>query len=90
MCTVSMVMDHYGEKWGQWTQIGWPYQPNVFPPAVPPEPRISQAEIDEFRSLLERARRYDKEHGEPDCELNAKKMRILALADELGVAIDFL
>jgi hypothetical protein len=85
MCTVSMVMDHYWDKWQ-------PYQPsNPFVPiGVVPLPAISKEEIEEFRRLLERAREYDKRNNEPDCELAQKRERVKRLAEELGVKIDFL
>ncbi len=69
MCVVSMVMDHYREQW----------QPRVpqYQPVITPQ--VSQAELDEFRRLLERAREYDKRHAEPDCELD----------EQLGVEIAF-
>lgn len=103
MCVVSMIMDHYGDKWS--------HPPYVFPnwsqPFVPqtPDPeaikkalktflaipkQITAEEIREFRELLERAREYDKRNNEPDCELASKKARVKALADDLGVQIDFL
>lgn len=82
MCVMSMVMDHYGDKWQGYRQ--WPQ------PWSPPMPQITQDEVDEFRRLLERAREYDKAHNEPNCEMESKKERIRKLADDLGVKIDFL
>lgn len=43
-----------------------------------------------LHGLLERARQYDIDNNEPDCELQEKKQRILDFAEELGVEIDFL
>lgn len=86
MCVVSMVMDHYNDKWRVAPS------PNFYPwvlPGVPAEPKITKEEIEEFRKLLERARQYDKDHNEPDCELAEKRQRLLDLADELGIEIDF-
>ena len=92
MCVYSMVTDHYWEKWNKPPYI--PITPAVpVPPVMVPQiivPQISQEEIDEFRKLLERAREYDKKHGEPDCELEEKKKRVRELAESLGVKIDFL
>ena len=87
MCTVSMIMDHYTEKWQQ-----VPYWP---PPQPSPvlqiiSPQISQEEIAEFRRLLERAREYDKRMNVPDCELDSKKQTLVQLAKQLGVEILFL
>lgn len=94
MCTLSMVLDHYNDEWQRrWLQPqpmpAWPYimpvQPSVVPVVVPP----TQVEIDEFRRLLERARIYDRENGQPDCELEEKRKKIKDLATQLGVEIDF-
>lgn len=84
MCVVSMVMDHYWEKWSPLTG-----QPLVRI-GTTIEPAITDAEIREFRALLERAREYDKKNNEPNCELEEKREKIRKLADELGVKVDFL
>ena len=93
MCVVSMIMDHFGDKWDKLPKpIPWvvPVVPMpLLPPIAPPPPPISPAEIEEFRKLLERAREYDKRNNEPDCELEEKKQRIRNLAEELGIKIDF-
>ena len=97
MCVVSMVMEHYLDKWQQpdprftnpFPSIGvgvipstpWP------PPARPPVNMPTQAEVDEFHRLLARARKYDAEHNEPDCELEEKRQLLLKLAKELGVEL---
>lgn len=80
MCTVSMIMDHYNDRWRVPSKIG-----PVFVPANP----ITQDEIDEFRRLLDRAREYDKRHNEPDCELDEKKERLRQLVKEQGFEIEF-
>lgn len=89
MCTVSMVMDHYDDEWRRRL-----YGPGRLAPPSIQEPfitrPITQDEVDEFRRLLDRAREYDKRNGEPDCELDSKKQRLLELAKELGVEINFL
>lgn len=83
MCVVSMIMDHYWDKWSQ------PQKPNPPDPIYISIPVVlpTQAEIDEFHKLLERAREYDKRNNEPDCELSEKKERLQKLADELGITI---
>ena len=89
MCVVSMIMDHYGDEWQRrydflrQTTPQWPWPPPTS------EPAVTDAEIAEFRKLLERAREYDKRNQEPDCELKAKRDRIRKLAEELGVTVDF-
>jgi hypothetical protein len=80
-----MVMDHYQEKWYPQTL------PSPIPFPVGPQPaQISPEEVEEFRRLLERAREYDRRNGEPDCELDEKRLALKKLAKELGVEISFL
>ena len=81
MCAVSMIMDHYREKWDRHLDHVWP-----LPPASSP---IKQEEIDEFKRLLERAREYDRKHNQPDCELDEKRDALKKLAKSLGVEIAF-
>jgi hypothetical protein len=107
MCVVSMITDHYIDKWSQrcpncqpsttgpYTgsgQIGgtWPISYPDGVPEVTPNPGISQAELEEFRQLLERAREYDRRNNEPDCELDSKRQALKNIAKQLGVEIAFL
>lgn len=99
MCVVSMIADHFREKWDQpWrtnpTPPRAPFVPE--PPAYPPffpvlpptpnqEPPITDEEIREFRELLRRARKYDRENNQPDCETEQKLKDLLELAEKLGV-----
>jgi hypothetical protein len=94
MCVMSMVMDHYHDEWIRRYYLPViPLQPVLpFPiiPAVPaPALQPTPAEIDEFRRLLERARQYDRDHNQPDCELEEKRQKLKKLAEDLGVKIDF-
>lgn len=85
MCVVSMIMQYYHDKWQS-----APYWINVpgtlSPPVVNPP---TQAEIDEFRKLLDRAREYDKRNNEPDCENGDKKAALKALAEQWKIDISF-
>lgn len=93
MCVVSMIMDHYWDKWQPKPTPPWPTYP-IMPPMPDPykvyKPVPTQEEIDEFRKLLERAREYDKKHSEPECELEEKKAKVRKLAEELGVDVSFI
>lgn len=101
MCAVPAIMDHYGDKWG-----GQYPRPNpIIPPKSPDSwvitPQLTPQEtlklrqfilndLPEFKALLERMRQYDIDNDQPDCELEEKKQRILDLAKELEIEIDFL
>lgn len=89
MCVMSMVMDHYHDKWKPLVEPATIPAPPPYLPWVAPVPMITPAEIEEFRRLLERARKYDAEHAQPDCEMEEKRQRLKDLAKELGVEIDF-
>lgn len=96
MCVVSMVSDHYIDRWYPNTTGT---QPNTIDPArfkdflnqlnPPPAPPTPE-EINEFRRLLERAREYDKRNSQPDCELEAKKQTLRTLAEFWGIDISFI
>jgi hypothetical protein len=106
MCVVSMIMDHYGDKWRRraWPELvpEFPYTPTVPLPSPdeqrraleqflqPVRPAITAQEIQEFRELLERAREYDRRNNEPECEMAEKREAILKIAKQLGVEISFL
>lgn len=82
MCVVSMIYDHYYDKFREWND-------RLTPPTYLLAPMPTQAEIDEFRKLLDRAREYDRKHNQPDCELEEKKQKLLKLAKDLGIDISF-
>jgi hypothetical protein len=65
-----------------------------FPPAVI-NPAATKEDIDalkkdleELKSLVKRALKYDEENGEPECETEAKVAIIKSVADALGVEIE--
>lgn len=90
MCVVSMVMDHYHNKWKPYVVPSAPIYPWPTVPVAPQPSPITPAEIEEFRRLLDRAREYDRRNNEPDCELESKKKAVRDIAEALGVKIDFL
>lgn len=90
MCVYSMIADYYQDKWKKlWENV--PYVPPTTLPApiIFPQPQITQEELKEFRELLERAKKYDKENNQKDCELDSKKETLRQLAKQLGVEIEF-
>jgi hypothetical protein len=92
MCVVSMVMDHYWEKWQPFTRNPDPQEiPGGPQKTIYPEPQaITADKINEFRRLLARAREYDRKHNEPECELEEKKAKIRDLAQSLGIDVSFI
>jgi hypothetical protein len=90
MCVMSMVMDHYQDKWGRYAPNPT-VAPNIFPYPIPAPATvgITPEEIAEFKKLLDRAREYDRTHNQPDCELDSKKENLKNLAKDLGVEIEF-
>lgn len=96
MCVVSNVIDRYYDYWRVPSlppppppppPYKWPWEDRVDVGSWPPrtEPRITEKDIKEFKELLEKARKWDEEHNEPDCESDDKINALLDLADELGV-----
>lgn len=104
MCVVSMVGDHYNEKW----KDVWPYhqpQPNPFvpdrvttaPAAIPfwsPQGPTQQQfddlkkEVEEMKKLLKRAVEYDKNNNEPHCEMEDKVALLKKVAALVGVSLE--
>lgn len=89
MCVSSFIYDHFHEKWSNppYSIPSQPYYPNTWPNApVIPTP-LTPDEVEDVRKLLEKAKQYDEETGQKDCELEEKKQRLRLLAKELGVEI---
>lgn len=102
MCTVSMVGDHYRDKW----QRGYPGLPSTptidfYPTQVATnpfssvQPAVTKAEfealkkdVEEMKELLKRAKKYDEDNGEKDCELAEKYDFIRQIAKFVGVEIE--
>lgn len=103
MCTFSMIGDHYGEIWkDRWPrpQEPQPVYPQPHGGGVPPifvvqQPEVTRAEFDELKRqvdemvmLLKRAKKYDEDNGEPDCEVDEKIAILRKVADLVGVDLD--
>jgi len=87
MCVVSMVYDYYQDKWKQ--PFVLPTYPSwIVPLSIPPQ--LTPEELQDLRKLLERAKKYDEENNQNDCELEEKKKKLRELAAELGAKVDFL
>lgn len=88
MCSVSMVGDHYSDLWRQLPALQQPAV-NMFPP------QVTRAEFDELKrqvsemvDLLKRAKKYDEENGQPDCEMDEKMDLLRKVAKLVGVDLD--
>lgn len=91
MCTVSMILDHYRDKWRL------PPNPtdHVSMPSLVVGPSITREEFDalkrdvlEMKELLKRAKKYDEDNGEPDCEMEEKVALVRKVCELVGVNID--
>lgn len=98
MCTVSIIGDHYSDRW-KWV----PQYPPVVVPNVNPRPQdynivysgISRAEFDalkreveEMKELLIAAKRIDEVTGQPDCEMADKVAVLRRVAELVGIDLD--
>lgn len=98
MCSVSMVADHYADKWRQQQII--PQMPGITYPFSPgaagyPVPAVSRQEFDtlkhdveEMKAILKRAKAYDEANNEPDCEIEEKMDLLRKVAQMVGVDLD--
>lgn len=92
MCVVSMVADHYRDKWTtgptipNWMQpIGVPLVPDYISRA---DFDKLKADVEEMKALLQRAKLYDEANGEPDCEMADKVDLLRKVADLVGVSLN--
>lgn len=95
MSVVSMVGDHYADKWRERTWFPKPQPYRVYPdhwPWSPPEDadelRRLRDEVDELKRLLKRAKQYDDDNHEPDCEVDEKMAILRGVAKLVGVVLD--
>lgn len=98
MCVVSMIGDHYRDKWAP--ILPGPASPMVpFAPISPfrglIEPEVSRQEFDdlkkevlEMKALLKRAIKYDKDNHQAGCEIDDKMGFLRKVAAIVGVSLD--
>lgn len=85
MCTYSMVIDQAIKN-----IPSWPTQPNsTFWPNESQRIRELESRVRELEDLIKAAKEYDIKNNEPDCELEAKKIILKKLSEELGIKINF-
>lgn len=93
MCAVSMIGDYYQTKWNSYgpnTAV-----PNAIPGWTTPITSPSQYEFDalkkeveQMKELLKRAKKYDEDNGEPNCEMADKVAVLKRVAELVGVSLD--
>ena len=87
MCVVSMVMDG-GLDWLRRYDRPYPvYVPFAVP--GPPPQQLPPEWVEWFNEQLRKAKKYDEQTGQPDCENEGKKKSLQEIADRLGIKIDF-
>lgn len=96
MCVVSMVGDHYNDKWKPY----FPPQNKIWPKwpddnKTYPAPSVSRIEFNELKkqveemiALMKRAKKYDADNNEPDCEIEDKIGFIRKVAKLVSVDLD--
>lgn len=96
MCAVSMVGDHYRDMW-KYKDWSVDNEPSVWPGTsqtitVTPISRHEfdelKRQIEEMKSLLQRAKKYDEDNNEPDCEVDEKMDLLRKVAKLVGVSLD--
>lgn len=80
MCVVSMIGDHYQDKWNPvWNEIRLPSEVSKA------DFEKLKTEVEEMKKLLERAVEYDKKNNEPHCEKSEKVELLKKVAEFVGV-----
>ena len=79
MCVMSMVGDYYGRKWEN-----VPIQTYIIDGIGREEFEQLKKEVADMKALLKMAKQYDKEHGQPDCEVDAKMAKLKEIAKLVG------
>ncbi len=92
MCVVSMIGDHFHDKWDPLKQI----QPSTITTdqlhkyLAPTRKEFNdlKKEVEEMKKLLERALEYDKRNNEPNCEMEEKVALLKKVAKMVGVDLN--
>lgn len=89
MCSYSMIADHFQQRLPQvypWANpAGAPLVNGDAPTRA--EFEALKREVESMRDLLARAKRYDEENDEPECETADKVKLIRQIAKMVGVDI---
>lgn len=92
MCVVSMVGDHFHDKWKDKQFPGPGTWPNMYPPLNSGISRTEfealKKEVEEMKQLLIRAVEYDKRTNQPHCEMEEKIATLKRVAQLVGVDLE--
>jgi hypothetical protein len=89
MCVVSMIGDHFHDKWKQPNYVQQFEQIKIDGPSISKEDFDSlKKEVLEMKELLKKAIKYDKDNNEPDCEVEEKLETLKKVAALLGVDLN--
>ena len=91
MCVVSMIGDHYGDKFKPWEPFINPLPPSsyTFTTSVSQEEFDKlKAEVQEMKELLRKAKIYDEVNNEPNCEMEEKMNFLRMVAKYVGIDLD--
>jgi hypothetical protein len=84
-----MIGDHYRDKW---RNLSGPYFPNTLQqwPTFPTRAEFDELkrQVEEMKELLKRAKKYDEDNGEPNCELDEKMAILRKVAEMVGISLD--
>lgn len=82
MCTVSFIGETFRERW-QPPMVQPSYV--IVNPVTREEFDTLKREVELMHDLLRAAKKYDAEHGEPDCEMDEKVELLRRVAAMVGV-----
>jgi hypothetical protein len=91
MCTVSMIGDHYSDRWTPPNRQVWPV---TLAPVITVNPVTRdefdalKAEVLEMKELLRAAKRIDELTGQEDCEMEEKLVILRKVAELVGVDLE--
>jgi hypothetical protein len=81
-----MVGDHYQDKWRQPYQQTWTTWPTNAPSRQ--EFDALKKEVEDMKELLKRAKLYDEQNNEPNCEIKEKMEFLRNVAKLVGIDLD--
>lgn len=86
MCVVSMIGDHYTQKWdpNNTGTITWINNNDV----SRQEFEQLKNDVREMKELLKKAKAYDEQTNQPDCEQEKKLETLRKIAEVVGINLD--